>query len=141
MAASVILGRKTRRRHRIMAQMNQRISRQAVVFSGSGCGCTDVYSVGVMKALVEGGLWSDGATFDPSIYSGSAFGAFNAAVMVSNAGGDTSATVRYLEHAWLDGLCSTADRANGVFRIRANPLTWLDPRTWLNNPATAIVDT
>src|SRR5262249_3379473 len=94
--------------------MTARTSRQAVVFAGSGCGSVDAYGVGVLKALVEMGA-AGGEALEPSIYSGSAFGAFNAALMVADAGGDTAATVKYLEGAWLDGLCSTASKPNGVF--------------------------
>jgi predicted acylesterase/phospholipase RssA len=121
--------------------MRKQTSRQAVVFSGSGCGSADAYGVGVVKALAEGDLPFAGDAFEPSIYSGSAFGAFNAAVMVSNAGGAADATVRCLEQAWLDGLCSAADRPNGVFRVRCNPLKWLDARAWLDDPVSTVVDT
>jgi hypothetical protein len=61
--------------------------------------------------------------------------------MASNVGGGTAATLNYLESAWLDGLCSTAMRANGVYRFRANPLALFDPRAWLRNPLAPIVNT
>lgn len=116
-------------------------SRQAVVLSGSGCGSVDAYEVGVLKALAEGLPHCGGDTFDAAIYSGSAFGAFNAAVMASDIGGGTGATAAYLEQAWLDGLCSTGGRPNGVFRIRCDPRALLDPRAWLANPLAPIAET
>ena len=101
---------------------------QAIVLSGCGCSSPATYGVGVMKALIKGGLahLDDAVPFDPDIYSGSGFGAFNAAVMASQAGGSTAAALGYLEEAWLEGICSTATRANGVYRLRANPLTFFD---------------
>src|SRR4030095_15942746 len=110
-------------------QTNQPLA--AVVFSGSGCSSTAAYEIGVMRALLEKSQSHlNGEPFDPGIYAGSGFGSFNAAVMTSNVGEETAATLNYLESAWLDGLCSTAIRANGVYRFRANPLALFDPRAW-----------
>jgi predicted acylesterase/phospholipase RssA len=109
--------------------------------SGSGCGSTDAYGVGVLKALAEGAAPTVDGVFEPSIYSGAAFGAFNAAMMTADPGSGTVATVRLLEQAWLDGLCSTADRSNGVYRIRCSPMTLLDPRSWLASPVATVADT
>jgi len=120
--------------------MIDRAPLQAVVLSGSGCGSTDAYGVGVLKALAEGAAPTVNGGFEPSIYGGAAFGAFNAAVMTADPGGGTAATVRWLEQAWLDGLCSTAGRPNGVFRIRCSPMTLLDPRSWLGNPVSTAND-
>jgi len=117
------------------------VNLEAVVLSGSGCGSTDAYGVGVLKALAEGAPPTTDGVFEPSIYSGAAFGAFNAAVMTADPGGGTAATVRRLEQAWLDGLCSTAGQPNGVYRIRCSPMTLLDPRSWIDSPASTVVDT
>ena len=60
----------------------------AVVLSGSGSSSTDAFEVGVMKTLLdEGAAHLNGRKIDPAIYSGSGFGAFNAAVMASQAEG------------------------------------------------------
>ena len=96
----------------------------------------DAYGVGVVKALAETSVKSGGVPFEPSIYSGSAFGAFNAAMMV--AGGGAAQTVRRLEEAWLDGVCSTVGRPNGVYRMRA--VSQFDPRRWIESPVSAILD-
>ena len=108
----------------------------ALVLSGSGCSSTAAFEVGVMKTLLaEGAAHLGGQPFDPEIYCGSGFGAFNAAVMASQIGGDTGSTLQYLEGAWLDDLSSTPTRCgNGVYRLRGNPLTFLDPRCYLPNP-------
>jgi len=119
--------------------MSSRTPRQAVVFSGSGCGSVDAYGVGVVKALAENRALPGTPAFAPSIYSGSAFGAFNAAVMVADAGGGVAQTIRRLEEAWLDGISSAAERPNGVYRMRG--VSSFDPRAWMANPLSAFLDT
>ena len=108
----------------------------AMVLSGSGSSSTDAFEVGAMKALVaEGAPHLGGRQIDPAIYSGSGFGAFNAAVMASQIGGDTASALRYLERVWLEDLSSTpASCGNGVYRLRGNPLTFLNPRCYLPQP-------
>jgi predicted acylesterase/phospholipase RssA len=112
---------------------------QAAILSGSGCSSTAAYEIGVMTALLEPGLpYLDGEAFDPSIYSGSGFGGFNAAIMASDVGGGTAATLEVLKRAWLEGLCSDGQRANGVFRVR-NPLGLLDPNSYRSDPLKPLV--
>lgn len=108
----------------------------ALVLSGSGSSSTDAFEVGVMKTLLAGGApHLGGRPIDPAIYSGSGFGAFNAAIMASQVGGDTAAALRYLERVWLDDLSSTPGSCgNGVYRLRGNPLTFLNPRCYLPQP-------
>jgi predicted acylesterase/phospholipase RssA len=108
----------------------------AVVLAGSGSSTTDAFEVGVMKTLLdEGAAHLGGRTIDPAIYSGSGFGAFNAAVMASQAGGDTASTLRYLERVWLEDISSTPDSCgNGVYRVRGNPFTFLQPRCYVPQP-------
>lgn len=108
----------------------------AIVLSGSGSSSTDAFEVGAMQALLaEGAAHLGGRPIDPAIYSGSGFGALNAAVMASQIGGDTPATLRYLEGVWLDDLSSTPGGCgNGVYRLRGNPLTFLNPRCYLPQP-------
>jgi predicted acylesterase/phospholipase RssA len=116
--------------------MTARLALEAVVLSGSGCGSTDAYGVGVLKALADGAAPTAHGAFEPSIYTGAAFGAFNAAMMTMDPGDGTAASVRRLEQAWLEGLCSTASRPNGVYRIRCSPMTLLDPRSWFDPVST-----
>jgi predicted acylesterase/phospholipase RssA len=108
----------------------------ALVLSGCGCGTTDAFEIGVMEALlVEGASHLGSRPIDPAIYSGSAFGAFNAAVMAAQAGGDTVSTLRYLERVWLEDLSSTPGSCgNGVYRLRGNPLPFLNPWCYLPQP-------
>jgi predicted acylesterase/phospholipase RssA len=115
----------------------------ALVLAGSGSSSTDAYEVGAMKALMATGCKHlGGVPLDPEIYSGSAFGAFNAAVMASQVGGDAPATLRYLERAWLDDLCSSSTSCgNGVYRLRGNPLPYFNPRCYMPNVAKPFLET
>jgi predicted acylesterase/phospholipase RssA len=122
--------------------MNQKAARgeegavHALVLSGCGCGSTEAFEVGAMKVLLaEGAPHLGGRQIDPAIYCGSALGAFNAAVMASQIGGDTASALRYLERAWLEDLSSTPTNCgNGVYRLRGNPLTFLNPRCYVPQP-------
>ncbi|HVT60576.1 MAG TPA: patatin-like phospholipase family protein [Thermoanaerobaculia bacterium] len=115
----------------------------AMVFSGSGSSSTDAYEVGAMKALMEEGrAHLGGVPLDPAIYSGSGFGALNAAIMASQIGGDTAATLRYLERVWLDDISSTPKSCgNGVYRLRGNPFIFLDPQCYMPQPARPFIET
>lgn len=115
----------------------------ALVLAGCGSSTTDAYEVGAMKALMETGCpHLGGLRLDPEIYSGSVFGAFNAAVMASQIGGDPVATLRYLEQVWLDDISSTPGSCgNGVYRLRGNPLPYFNPRCYIPNPAKPFIET
>lgn len=115
----------------------------ALVLAGTGSSSTDSYEVGAMKALMETGCSHlGGVPLDPAIYSGSAFGAFNATVMVSQIGGDPVSTLRYLERVWLEDISSTATSCgNGVYRFRGNPLPYFNPRCYIPNPAKPFIET
>jgi predicted acylesterase/phospholipase RssA len=115
----------------------------AMVLSGSGCSSTAAFEVGVMKALMEEEpAHLDGIPLDPAIYSGSEFGAFNAAIMASQAGSDTASTLRYLERVWLDDISSTSRSCgNGVYRLRGNPFVFLNPRCYVPQPAKPFIET
>ena len=114
----------------------------ALVLSGSGSSSTDAYGVGAMKALMETGCAHlGGLRLDPEIYSGSAFGAFNAAVMASQIGGDTVSTLHYLERVWLEDISSGSTTCgNGVYRLRGNPFPYLNPRCYMPNPAKPFIE-
>src|SRR5262249_17020810 len=115
----------------------------ALVLAGCGSSTSDAYEVGAMKALMETGCAHlGGLQLDPEIYSGSVFGAFNAAVMASQIGGDPVSTLRYLEQVWLEGISSTpASCGNGVYRVRGNPFSYFKPRCYIPNPAKPFMET
>jgi NTE family protein len=103
-------------------------SKAALVLSGGGA--YGAYEIGVIKALFAGKSPSTGgAPLDPDIFVGTSVGSFNAAVLAMNQGG-SNAAIEHLEHLWMDKIADKGDgRGNGVYRVRGNPLDYLDPRS------------
>ena len=99
-----------------------------------GGGALGAYAVGAMKALLRTGL--GGRTIDPDILTGTSVGAFNAAFLVSYADRGLDEAIRYLEEVWLDRISSMVSRCgNGIFRVRFNPLPFLNPSCFLRDPS------
>ena len=115
-----------------MANVNG--SKQAVVLSGGGA--DGAYAVGVLKALCFG--QSPATNFQPlvpDIFTGTSVGAYNAAFLVSQWDTYGKESVTNLERAWLDILSDDAQKCgNGVFRIRANPVKFLNPLCFIPTP-------
>ncbi len=104
----------------------------AVVLSGGGA--NGAYEVGVLKALLSGRCpVTGGRPLEPDIFTGTSIGSFNAAVLVSHWDEYGPAAVSNLETLWLERLAG-GYHDNGVFRIRGNPLEFLDPASYLPNP-------
>ncbi|HEX8634182.1 MAG TPA: patatin-like phospholipase family protein [Pyrinomonadaceae bacterium] len=107
----------------------------------SGGGAYGAYEVGVMKALFSGeSPGSDYVPINPGIFTGTSVGAFNAAVMTTEPGTHCAPTVERLESLWVNNMSDNGQGCgNGVFRIRGNPLRYLDPQC-LTNAATPFAD-
>lgn len=109
-------------------------SETALVLSGGGA--AGAFAIGVMKVLFAGR--SPGTSYQPltaNVFSGTSVGSFNAAIMASYPEESSLATVLRLERLWLDRIAQqTGECENGVFRIRGNPLEYLDA-SCLNNPS------
>src|SRR6185369_8977564 len=101
--------------------------RMAVVLSGGGA--YGAYEVGVMKALLGGEMKGAGyRPLDPEVFTGTSVGSFNASMMVSQPRVSGAVAVDHLEQIWLNQIAEGPGRCgNGVFRIRANPLRYVDP--------------
>jgi len=102
----------------------------------SGGGANGAYEIGVLKALVRGDSpATDRRPLDPHVIAATSIGAFNAAVLLSNLTDSWSAAVGALEAAWTDRI-AIGDRAsrNGVFRLRANPMSWIDAGLGRSSP-------
>lgn len=101
--------------------------KSALVLSGGGA--HGAYEVGVIKALFEGKCGSTGhRPLDPDIFAGTSVGAFNAAILAMNQGGQR-ASIRRLEEIWQRDIADNNDgRGNGVYQIRGNPRSYLAPR-------------
>jgi NTE family protein len=103
-------------------------NKAALVLSGGGA--YGAYEIGVIKALFEGKSPSTaGVALEPDIFVGTSVGGFNAAILAMNKGG-SNAAIKDLESLWMDKIADKDDgRGNGVYRIRGNPLDYIDPRS------------
>jgi NTE family protein len=100
--------------------------RHALVLSGGGG--NGAYEVGVARALFDGASpVTRFAPLTPQIYTGTSVGAFNAAYLAQDwASGPQAA--RALEEVWRRQVAdSLASCGNGVYRLRGDPLRWIDP--------------
>jgi predicted acylesterase/phospholipase RssA len=99
--------------------------KSALVLSGGGA--YGAWEVGVMKALCSGQSPSTrGIPLDPSIFTGTSVGSFNASVMTM-ADGTGSDAVKKLEQFWMYEIADRGgNQGNGVYRIRGNPPSYLD---------------
>jgi NTE family protein len=102
----------------------------------SGGGANGAYEVGVLKGLARGLSPSTAQQpLAPSVLAATSIGSFNSAVLLSNLADSWSRATDALEKVWLERI-SLSGRAsgNGVFRVRANPLSWIDVDTLRNDP-------
>jgi NTE family protein len=110
--------------------MSTRPRQHAVVFSGNGYNAA--YEAGVLKAILHGVSPSTrGEKIQPDIYAGTSVGAYNAAFMVSRSEHSDIDAVEKLEQNWHAGVTP---------RFRANPFDYMDPRFYLRDPVTPLVN-
>lgn len=103
--------------------------KDALIFSGGGA--DGAYEIGVARALFNGKSPSThGKALDPEIFTGTSIGSFNASFLVSQWEEYGGAAVSNLERTWRERLA----RRGGGFRIRFDPLDYLDPRSYYPNP-------
>jgi predicted acylesterase/phospholipase RssA len=95
----------------------------------SGGGAYAAYEVGVMQALTAG--LSPATSFTPvdaDVLAGTSAGSINAAIVAGAPMGHATATLDYLERVWVRRLADQPGACAGnVLRVRANPLSLLDP--------------
>src|SRR5262245_48806431 len=89
-----------------------------------------------MKALFAGyaRMPTGGEPIEPTVYTGTSVGAFNAAFLASRPGATAAHTLHALEEIWTGTIASTATRENGVMRFRGNPLEFMDVDLLLIDP-------
>ena len=111
--------------------------RTAVVLSGGGA--FGAYEVGVMKALIDGKSPSTGyAPLTPDIFAGTSIGAYNAAMMVSQAGPPTTS---HLEDIWANQLAENPQRSDsGTYRFRGNVLRVANPERMASHPIQPLIE-
>jgi NTE family protein len=106
---------------------NDAAGKSALVLSGGGA--YGAYEVGVIQALFAGDCpCTSGTRLDPDVYTGTSVGNYNAAFLAMNEGGAFESS-RRLRSIWTDRIADNGGGAgNGVFKIRGNPLEYIDPR-------------
>lgn len=111
---------------------------RAVVLSGGGA--DGAYGVGVLEALVAGRSPATGyQPLAPDLLSGTSIGSFNAAFLVSHWDELGPGTVERLSSIWRENLARAVGAcANGAYRIKAAPTTYLNPRCYLPNPLSTL---
>src|SRR5438132_872145 len=115
--------------------------KHAVILSGGGA--YGAFEVGVLKSILTDQIGRGRyPKIDPVIYTGTSVGAVNAAVMVSQDGEGASSAeaVAFLENVWLNLIANSAETCgNGAYRIRADPLRYLNSRC-LTDPAQSFAE-
>src|SRR5258708_15600335 len=103
-----------------------RAGRSALVLASGGA--NGAYEVGVVRALFEGASPGTGRLpLAPRIFTGTSVGAYNAAFLAQHAAAG-AASGGWLEEIWRRRIASTvASCGNGVYRLRGDPLRWIDP--------------
>lgn len=112
----------------------------ALVLSGGGA--NGAYEVGVARALVAGcSPATGGEPLRIDVLCGTSTGAFNAAALGSKLHAGPVQAVAALESTWREQVAERPERCgNGVFRLRGDPLPYLDPRCLLSRPLHAMKD-
>lgn len=106
--------------------------RHAIIFSGGGA--DGAYEIGVAKALLNGKAPWQKESLVPCVFTGTSIGSFNATFLVSQWDEYGAGAVGNLEKVWLDVI------SQGGFRIRLDPVRYLDPRSYWPNPFKAGMD-
>lgn len=109
----------------LLARATRAASNALVLSSG---GANGAYEVGVVKALFEGASPGTGRVpLAPQIFTGTSVGAYNAAYLAQFAASGP-ASAGWLEQIWRQRVASSAASCgNGVYRLRGDPLRWMDP--------------
>jgi predicted acylesterase/phospholipase RssA len=105
---------------------------QAVVLSGGGAYAA--YEVGILQGLTAGLVPGAGGIPQISVICGTSAGAYNAAFLVSRHNREWLPAIQELEQIWRNRIAGD-NCENGVYRLRANPGEFLDPRCFLRDPA------
>jgi predicted acylesterase/phospholipase RssA len=112
----------------------------ALVLSGGGAQAA--YEVGVIKALLTG---QSPATrylpLDFSIVTGTSAGSVNAGLLLSAFEDGPEQALQYMETVWLEDIADGSSKCNnGVFRVRADPMSFAHPACFLSNPISPVTE-
>jgi predicted acylesterase/phospholipase RssA len=108
--------------------MNRRPEQIAAVLSGGGA--YGAFGIGVLKVLFAGRSPATGyQALDPTIFTGTSVGSFNAAVLAGYKGSNLDAAL-HLERIWTEKVSSgPGGRPNAIFRIRGDLRDYLDVKS------------
>lgn len=114
--------------------MSERPRKHAIVLSGGGA--YGAYEVGVVKALLTGESPVTGfRPLVPEIVTGTSVGAYNATFLVGRLGAGGAKAAQDLEQVWLERIAGGPGRCgNGVFRVRLDPVEYVQPSCYLPDP-------
>ncbi len=108
----------------------------------SGGGALAAFETGVLAALFGGKSQATGKRLlEAGIFTGTSAGSFNAAVMAMFPIAEGQAAAKHLADIWINQIAERPGKANGVFRIRGNPLQFLDLAELLSGPAKPFLNT
>ena len=115
-------------------------AKHGVVLSSGGA--DGAYAVGVLKALLCGRSPATGyVPLHPGVFVGSSIGALNGALVVSELENGVQAAASYLEHIWLEEMAQgTQGPGNGIYRVRLNPSTLLNPSCYAAVPVSTLTN-
>ena len=105
----------------------------AIVLSGGGA--NGAYGLGVMEALL-GKHCTHCRDVEPTVFTGTSVGCFNAAVLASSDRTGPEA-VRRLRELWLDRIAERDGRPNGVFRVRGDVRDYRQRAVFMDPPRDA----
>lgn len=112
----------------------------ALVLSGGGAQAA--YEVGVIKALLQGR--SPATEYVPlefSIVTGTSAGSVNAGLLLSALDNGADQAMQYMESVWLDEIADGPGKCNnGVFRVRTDPMDFVDPACFLRSPVGPVME-
>jgi predicted acylesterase/phospholipase RssA len=112
----------------------------ALVLSGGGAQAA--YEVGVLIALLEGRSPATGYTpLDFGVVTGTSAGSVNASLLLSAIGDGVGPATEYMQRIWLDQIAEAPGTSNnGVFRMRADPVAFLQPSRYTPNPVSPFLE-
>jgi predicted acylesterase/phospholipase RssA len=112
----------------------------ALVLSGGGAQAA--YEVGVLTALLEGR--SPATRYIPldfGVVTGTSAGGVNACLLLSAIEDGTAPVTEYMRQIWLDEIAERPGKANsGVFRLRADPIGFLQSSRYARNPVAPLLE-
>lgn len=108
--------------------MNRPPDQTAAVLSGGGA--YGAFGIGVLKVLFAGrSPASRYQPVDPTIFTGTSVGSFNAALLAGYQGSNLDAAM-HLQDIWTEKISSLPGvRPNAILRFRGNPFDYLDFKT------------